>query len=312
VELLVVTDSQTIQKRMQHRGFLTLPSVDIKKELARARGPVLVYIDINSFGDTWEKTLVSLSRKDNVFFGILDPHSKIDYIPQRRLTEEPNEKSIKKVLGYLKKFRVDFSNIVSNEKKNPLQSFEYIPVLRGWHDIKSGNEYTFSILFVELDDQEEMEKRYGKKNLENALVVFQKYIERHVNALGGRIWIWGRFGGIVLFPFNSNECNSVLSGFRIVMYKYLHDVEESYFPNFISFRLALHLGNLVYQEHNKGEVVSDSINSVFHLGQKFAEPGNYYLTKEVFHYAPEPIKPYFKPVGTYEGRSIVRMRLPVL
>ncbi|HEQ70947.1 MAG TPA: hypothetical protein ENN69_00520, partial [Spirochaetia bacterium] len=76
MELLVVTDSQTIQKRMQHRGFLTLPSVDIKKELARARGPVLVYIDINSFGDTWEKTLVSLSRKDNVFFGILDPHSK--------------------------------------------------------------------------------------------------------------------------------------------------------------------------------------------------------------------------------------------
>jgi hypothetical protein len=187
-----------------------------------------------------------------------------------------------------------------------------VPVTRGWQDIKLGKKYTFEIMFIELDEREEMEKRYGSKNLHAALQVFRKYIERNVNAYRGKIWIWSRYGGIILFPFGVNESSSVICAFRMVMYKFLHDAEESHFPNFISFRIAAHIGSLVYQEKNKGEVVSDSLNSVFHLGQEFTEPGNCSLTEEIFRYAPEVIKSYFKQAGSFEGRTIYKMRMPVL
>jgi hypothetical protein len=324
VDILVFTDAKDLQKKMRLRGFLSLPVSDLKKTLARYREPVLVYLDMSSLGTSWEKTVSSVAKKDNVFLGVLDPKSRvlnvmdlvhigvIDYIAHKEISKEPNEKRIKKIISYLKEYRLDFAKSVSEERKSALKSVDYIPVFHGWQDIKTGKEYTFSIMFVELDEKEEMEKRYGKSNLENALAVFQKYIERNATAFGGRLWMWSRFGGIILFPFNTNEFNSVLCGFRMIMYKYMHDVEESHFPNFISFRIALHLGNIIYQEINKGEVISDSINSVFHLGQRFAEPGNFYLTEEIFQYTQDPIKPYFKQSGTFEGRTILRMRLPVL
>jgi len=295
-----------------------LATADLRKTLISYSEPVLVYLDLNSFGKLWPKVLNFILRHENVFFGLLDPKKQVkdlvaylhqglvDYVPAARLNSEPNEKSLKKVLAYLKKYRsLPISSQLNNNKKN---SIEYTPVLHGWQDIKPGAEYSFFIMYIELDDREDMEKRYDKKNLESALAVFQKYIERHVIPLGGRIWLWHGFGGIILFPFDPHENNSLLCGFKIVVYKYLHDVEESYFPNFISFRIALHLGNIIYQEANKGEVVSDSINSVFHLGQRFAETGQFYCTKEAFQYAPEPLKQFFKPCGSFEGRSIYRMK----
>lgn len=92
----------------------------------------------------------------------------------------------------------------------------------------------------------------------------------------------------------------------------MHDVEESFFPNFISFRLALHLGNLRYQEKNTGDVIADSINSICHLGRKYTEPGNFDMTEEVYNYSPLKLKRFFKNAGDFESHSIRRMRRPLL
>ena len=124
--------------------------------------------------------------------------------------------------------------------------------------------------------------------------------------------MWLQYGGIALFPFNGRECESVYCGFRIMLYKLMHDVEESLFPNFISFRIALLLGNITYQDNDTGNVISDSINTIFHLGRKHAEKGNFYITEEILQFTPKSLLKFFTPIGNFEDISLYKMRRPIL
>jgi len=77
----------------------------------------------------------------------------------------------------------------------------------------------------------------------------------------------------------------------------------------LSYRISLHIGNTVYKNRgDTGHIVSDTINSVFHIGQKYAGPGGFYVTQEIFPFIPKGLDAYFIPAGVFEGREIRRMR----
>ena len=174
-----------------------------------------------------------------------------------------------------------------------------------------GREYTFCFMYIELDESVEMERKYGRKTLSKALASFKRFIENAVRPFNGRIWMWTGMGGIILFPFDLRSSDALKCGFRIMLIKSLYDVEESVFPNFLSFRLALHIGNTVYRRGDTGNIISDSLNYIFHLGQQFAEPGNFYITEEMLLISHPAFVEYFYEQGEYEGRKIFRMRIPV-
>jgi hypothetical protein len=295
----------------------------MNKIINKSSDLLLVYIDTSSFNDKLQKKISFLTSKEKVYFGVLDPANTIkdiaelyflgavDYISKKQLKKEFGEKRFKRVFLYLEQFRIDYREEIKIQKAMTT-NINHITTEKGWQQIVPGKEYTFSIMFIELDGKYDMEKIFGKKNLEVALSVFRKYLERNISHFGGRIWMWFQFGGIALFPFNGIECESVYCGFRIMLYKFMHDVEESLFPNFISFRIALLLGNVTYQDYDTGNVISDSINTIFHLGKKHAEKGNFYITKEIFQFAPKPLRDFFTPSDNFEGIPLYRMKKPVL
>ncbi len=320
MDILFITDSSELIKILVKRRLTVVPSSEAAKTIRRIAAAAIVYIDPGSPKINLDILLSLALKNKNVLPGIIDPKSKVkqimhlihrgvvDYISAQEIPRKLVPRHFNKIEAYIKKYRVESSLLYREQQLREANGSGYIPVLHGWKDVSIGHEYTFSIMFIELDDREEMENRYGMRSLSKALEVFRTYIEKNVVAFGGKIWLWSNFGGIILFPFNANECNSILCGFRIFMCKYLHDAEESHFPNFISFRIALHLGNLYYQETNKGEVISDSLNTVFHLGQKYAEPGHFYLTEDIFKFGHAALKPYFRETNSYENRMIYRMK----
>ncbi|MEJ2663473.1 MAG: hypothetical protein P8107_05410 [Spirochaetia bacterium] len=301
----------------------TLSPSSITKTINNSTEPLLVYLDVSSITDKLPKRISFLTSKEKIYFGILDPDRNIqdiaelyfagavDYLAGKQIAAGFDEKRFKRISRYLEEFRVDYREEIELQKMHQ-KAIKYICTERGWQEIVPGKEYTFSIMFIELDGKYDMEKIFGKKNLEVALSVFRKYLDRNVSHFGGRIWMWFQFGGIALFPFDGRECESVYCGFRIMLYKLMHDVEESLFPNFISFRIALLLGNVTYQENDTGNVISDSINTIFHLGRKHAQEGQFYITKDILQFAPKPLVDYFIPVGKFEEIPIYRMRKPVL
>jgi hypothetical protein len=89
-----------------------------------------------------------------------------------------------------------------------------------------------------------------------------------------------------------------------------YDVEESLLPGCISFHLALSIGTTVYRVRDTGEIVSESLNSVFHLGKKFTRPSQFFISAEAMGLVPERLKGLCVPVGRYEGRKIFRLIPP--
>ncbi len=302
---------------------LFLPVEEINKSIKQVRSGALIYIDLYGLDEKEiPRYLRHLSKKEDIFYGVLDFDGKIkdvtelfhngavDYVSRLSLGAGITPKRLSRVLQYLQASRYETLKSIEEKPRDTIQK-DYRPSGNDWKEIKSGKEYTFYLMFIELDDSEEMEKKYGRKNLTVALSSFKKYVEESVNSFNGRVWIWSRFGGLILFPFNEDEFAPLECGFRLILFKPLYDIEESLFPHFLSFRMAIHIGNIIYSKINTGNIISDSLNTIFHLGQQFAEPGNFYVTEDVLQFAHSAFMDFFLDSGFYEDRKILRMRLPL-
>jgi hypothetical protein len=140
---------------------------------------------------------------------------------------------------------------------------------------------------------------------------FRSFIDRNVTQHGGRLWLWSHFGGLALFPLGNGECQAMACGLRILLARVFYDVEESLLPGRLSFRLALSVGATVYRHADTGRIVSDGLNSIFHLGQRFARAGQFMLTAEAAELGPAQLRPFLHSAGSFEGRRIMRMALPL-
>lgn len=283
--------------------------------------PTLCYLDLSGLpGGKLTGALRLLAKNPHLAYGLIDPGGElsdpsrffhdgaVDYLNRAVLQEGIDSRRLARVWAYSRRVRADSAGQATGAAASGVL---YLPSGCDWSEVYPGREYTFCILFIELDGKEEMERKYGMGNLNIALSSFRSYIENSVKSSLGRLWYWSSFGGLVLFPFNGKECPAIGCLFRLVLFRHLYDIEESPFPNFLSYRLVLHLGNLVYSDRNVGSVVSESLNSVFHLGQQFARPGGFYLTEEALRFGPPALKPFFLEAGVFEGRKILCMRQPV-
>ncbi len=122
--------------------------------------------------------------------------------------------------------------------------------------------------------------------------------------------MWSTFGGLVLFPLTDGLSSAPLCGLRLLMSRIFYDVEESLLPGRISFRLALSTGATIYRTRNTGEIISDSLNSVFHLGKRYTKPGQFYISSDAMHLVPQKLKPLCVPSGSSEGRRIFHLIPP--
>lgn len=285
--------------------------------------PTLCYLDLSGIEEKKiQSYLRALRKQDNIVFGIIDPTGKIkdvaglfhggavDYLNRHTLDGAVGVRRLTRIREFVHGIHPTLLEAAAASAREQREA-PYQLSGNGWTAVVPGREYTFAMMFIELDGKEQMEKSYGMKNLSIALSSFRKFVDGFVRKFGGRLWIWFSFGGIVLFPFDGKSCPALTCGFRLMLFKHLYDIEGSHFPHFLSFRTALQIGNTPYTEENTGHIVSDSLNSIFHLGQQFVRPGNFCVTEEVMQFGHPVLRDYFLNADTFEGRKILRMRLPV-
>lgn len=297
---------------------------DLKGQINSIKPDSFIYLDLNGFSESdTTRYLRLLARKEGIFYGLLDPQGKIkdaadlfhrgaaDYVDKSLLKQGINSKRMNSIFQYLQDCRYETLQGIARKDRLSIEG-EYQPSGKDWRQIIPGQEYTFYLMFIELDGKEEMEKKYGRMNLGIALASFRNYIERIIRSFNGKLWIWSRFGGLILFPFDLSEYAPITCIFRLLLFKPLYDIEESLFPHFLSFRMVLHIGSTLYSEADTGHIIADSLNSIFHLGQQFAETGNFYITEEVSRFVRPVYREYFLDAGIFEGRKILRLRRPVM
>ncbi len=143
-----------------------------------------------------------------------------------------------------------------------------------WKGMRSGHEYVFSLMFIEMDNQDTLRREHGSEALAKFQQIFHDTVAGIVAPAQGRPWIWSEFGGVLLFPFNGDRCDAVVTCFRLMLNRKLLAIEMYDFDLLPSFRIALHIGATTYHARGQtGRIVSDSVNTIFHLGQKFTQAG---------------------------------------
>ena len=300
--------------------YRTADPKDLKKTLADAQGQALVYLDTSQFTLAQITRTLKTSVENNAFrIGIIDGAGTIedpgtlfhlgavDYLSKKIVQQGVSAPRFQKAISFC-----DFEEISEEEtaRKAPESTWK----LSGpsWTNVKSGNEYTFCFMFVEIDLKDEWKNKSGRAHLDEVKAAFQKHVQKFAGALSGKIWMWMDLGGLILFPFDGKRCDPILDGISLILNRPIISAEEYRYHTTISYRLALHIGNTIYRSRgNTGTIVSDTVNFLFHLGQKFAQPGNFYLTEPVTRFIPEKFEECFVPAGTFEEIPISRMRLPV-
>jgi hypothetical protein len=188
---------------------------------------------------------------------------------------------------------------------------EDIPPAASWGEIEEGKEYLFCLMYIELDNLAELRKSLGEKNILLTVKTFREYVERSIAPHCGRLWMWNEFNGLALFPFDGSRCDAVTPCLRLMLANRIFSADLPFLSTSLSYRIALHIGGTVYRRKgDTGEIVSDALNSVFHLGRKFLKPGNFTITKAVYDRVPDCLKKCFLEAGVFEGSGIMRMRLP--
>ena len=318
---VVFTDSPRKVLALPHfrgkgsQGLETRPRRELKRALPSLELSPLVYLDVSGLTPTGRTRLLAIvSSAPRVRFCILDPADQVadvaavfhagavDYVGKATASTRVSPGRREAVLSFARSVGRGLVD-ESSPSAVDLQAAQ----ADGWADIEPGTEHTFAILFVEVDAAEEMKKRYEQENLAAAMSTFREFIHRSAAQFGGRCWMWGRFGGLVLFPLHQRTPFAVLCGLRILLSSIFYDCEQSILPGRLSFRMALSVGTTVYREGDTGRIISDAVNSIFHLGRKFTKPAQFVLTADAMELVPVQLKDFFLPAGSYEGRRIFRM-----
>jgi class 3 adenylate cyclase len=305
------------------QGFVveTYPLEDLPAMIPSLQHGTLVYLDLAGLASTQRQKMLSvIPENPDLLFGVLDPAGVIidigalfhagvvDYLGRRMRGSRLDVKRISRVLSF-----ADSSGVEEQEEDE--LAAQAAPALAevsadGWARIVPGREYEFAILFIEVDGSEELKKRHEPDNLTGAMETFKSFVERIVSPHGGRTWMWSQFGGLVLFPLKNGAGAAPVCGLRLLLSRIFYDVEESLLPGHISFHMALSIGSTVYRVRDTGEIISESLNSVFHLGKKFTRPSQFFISAEAMGLVPEKLKALCFPVGSYEGKRIFRLIPP--
>lgn len=292
---------------------------DLADFLKKSNSRYLLYLDLSSFTvDEWEKQFKLLVRKETLRLAVVDPKhvvtdpgalfhaGAVDYL-SRRVAESDITVKRAEAAAALKPFPEN----ENHEDHVLLQKDKWIPAVNGWKDIREGREYSFFMLYLELDMLDEWKKKSGATHLEDIQEIFHRHIERTFTPAGGHIWMWMNTGGVVLFPFDGTRCPCIEACLRLILNRRIISIEEYGYNDLITYTMAVHLGNTVYKTRgDTGEIVSDAINFLFHVAKKKARREHLYVTENVLPFLAPGLKELFHDDGTFEGVKIFTSRLP--
>jgi hypothetical protein len=327
------------------------PVSGIAKVLKGSGNAAFVYVDISGCGEEAIDTVVRSLKKAGGSFGFIDPKDSVediallfhrgasDYLGGKALLKGVSAVRVKRAQrekgggafaaeaktpraerpaalktptgGKESSALVHSDGRTRPERKSGAKRVR-IPQELSWVAIEEGKEYSFCFMYVELDDIADLRKSIGDQQIDLTIQAFREYLDLLVAQGGGKTWMWNDFSGVALFPFDGSRCEAVLPCIRMVLARRVFSAEFAFLNTLISFRVALHIGNTVYRRKgDTGTIVSDAVNSVFHLGRRFARAGNFYITGAVYDSTPDCLKTCFRHSGEFDGNRVYRMRLPL-
>lgn len=325
--IILFTDSKiplkhfgTIEKSPKW-NFDSLAQKDLRKRLKAPQTETIYILDYDSISeDEKAKNLNYFLKKDDIPRIVIDRKNSIadpaeqlmkgcDYIGGDLLKSGIKPARLIKYTEFFTRFSAPPSLPEDGDCIEPeKQTSDYIISENGWKDIKSGKKYSFYMLFTEITLPSSWKKKSGSVHLNKLKQTFQSVAEKTATQDDGKVWIWNEYGGLILFPYDGNSSSAVISGIKLMLNRVLISIEDFNLHTPIRLKVSMHLGTTTWKARGKtGTIISDSLNSIFHLGTKYTPLNEMDITEEVYNELPAGIQKMFTDAGTFEDRRIFRL-----
>ncbi|HUW41031.1 MAG TPA: hypothetical protein VMV90_08455 [Rectinemataceae bacterium] len=180
------------------------------------------------------------------------------------------------------------------------------PPFPGWDKLEEGTGVAVRFCYAALANQRELLERIGETRLNKLREDFAAFLGPWAAECGGLVWIREGGGNLLLFPPTDEGINPVLAAFRLLLDRVLIGYEVFRLETPLSFRFAFHAGRTMWRKPGStGDVVSEDVNFIFHLGSRASPDGTIVVTECAENLVPLCLRDLFSPSGDYEGRQLL-------
>jgi len=290
----------------------------------------ITYIDVSGLSDAEFKKAITQAKKScgSSPWGVVDPKGSIkdpsalffdgasDYLGSNFLKSSKglDAKRLKDAMSWRK--ALAGTALSNNDDKSAgsadgfLNSGVKLPAASsfpGWKKVQTGKQMPFYLLYCSLQGKAALETRLGEKVLSQVHKKFTSMLVSKFKEADGLFWMdTGRDCLFLIPPRAKNVEMAIKACIGMIAASPLLVLETLGVNIPANFIFALHFGTINYKPPGKtGTVVSDAVNSVFHLGAKKAEPGRLAISGSLPDVSiPKSCQDLFIPSGEYEGRKI--------
>jgi len=328
--IYILTKKQAALKKFfpKNAGFINFP---LSKHSPGNED--LSYIDVSGFSEAELKKTLSQIKKvcSNSHWGIIDPMGKVkdiaalffdgacDYLGSSLIkgSKPIDVKRFKEASQWHKVISAAASSASDNESTAKssegtgfIKSGIKLPaasVFPGWGKMTSGKNMPFYLLYCSLQGKISLDSRLDDKTLNQVHKRFLSILSGSMKAGDGLLWMNTGRDCLFLFPPRAKCAEAAMKAcIGIIISAPLFVLETFGISIPANFIFAMHYGNITYKPPGKtGTLVSDAVNSIFHLGAKKSEPGRLTISGEMPEVSvPASLQDLFVPAGEYEGRKI--------
>lgn len=209
----------------------------------------------------------------------------------------------------LSRLRQPFERRAENQCEDTASSPAAGPVLATgpfhWDRVVEGQTYPFYFLLVAADQLPTLKKRLGDSRYQAWRRDWAAWWSAQAQTHGGRLWMDGDGVLLLLFPRTEDQCPAFELGLRFLLQQKRLSFEQFNLELDFSARLALLAGETPWTPLGQtGQVVSDAVNSVFHLGLKATPGASFCFDANLGHLVPLGLEDLVKDQGLFEGRPI--------
>jgi len=292
----------------------------------------ITYIDISGLSDAeLKKTLTQVKKIcGDTGWGIVDPKGSVkdiaalffegacDYLGAAILKDAKaiDAKHFKEALQW-RKVRAGAGSAAGGDEKEEatggpgfLKSGVKLPAAKsfpGWSKLTTGKNMPFYLLYCSLQGKNPLDTRLDDKTLNQVHKRFLSLLSGYMQAADGLLWMNTGRDCLFLLPPRAKCAEAAIKAcIGIIVSAPLIVLETFGITIPANFVFAMHYGTVTYKPPGKtGTIVSDAVNSIFHLGAKKSEPGRLTISGELPDVSvPASLQDLFVSAGEYEGRKI--------
>lgn len=177
-----------------------------------------------------------------------------------------------------------------------------------WDTIQPEAEYDFAFCLIHWGDADSVKRRLGEVKFSQAWKGWRGLLEALARERGGQLWMESGTTLLFLFPPQRDRSPVFSFALKMLISRQIHSLENLGLDFCPELKIALHKGLCTYRKPgDTGTLVSDAVNSVFHLGHKFAPADRVVFTAALLEDLPPALIPLAQPLGVYENRQIYRL-----